>query len=272
MSVIRKEISIRAPRNVVWRYLSDADLLAAWLMRNNFSGVAGEKFNFFAQPWDDWNGQLNCSLLEYDPPNRIAFTWDANTIGADTIVTIELQDRGEETGVLLIHANFEHATGDVDRLIERHAAGWTDHLSVLKSQAEEDSGYDQTRLADVDWSRFELHVAIQAESEQVLRYRSTIHGMEGFFVQMMRITGPDGRERDVEEPGQPGDDFVWRWHNGLRVSGKYLSPGADDEVRFTFGESKVAVCALPYRGGSLLRLRQYDIPAFGQQRPTSLLV
>jgi len=260
MSVIEKKINIRAPRTVVWRYFSDANLLAAWLMRNNFSGVIGQEFQFFAQSSTDWTGQLNCRLLEYDPPNRIAFTWDANNIGAETMVTIELSDLGEETGVRLIHANFEYATGDLGRLLERHDAGWLDHLKVLKRQAEEECGTAPTPKTEPDWSSFQLHVAIQAEPAELIEYWSTIHGMENFFVEMMRITGPDGRERGGEECARAGDDYVWRWHNGRHVSGKYLSVDPGHEVRFTFGEATVAVSAVAYQGGSLLRLRQFDIP------------
>ena len=260
MSVIDKKISIRAPRTVVWRYFSDASLLAAWLMRNNFSGVVGQEFQFFAQSSTDWNGQLNCRLLEYDPPSRIAFTWDANNIGAETVVTIELSDLGEETGVRLIHANFEHATGDVGRLLESHDAGWLDHLKVLKRQVEEESGDAATPKTELDWSSFQLHVAIEAKPAEVIKYWSTIHGMENFFVEMMRITGPDGKERGGDESALAGDDYVWRWHNGRRLSGRYLAAESDLEVRFTFGEARVAVKAVPYRGGSLLRLQQFDMP------------
>jgi len=260
MTVIEKKISIRAPRKVVWRYFSDANLLAAWLMRNNFSAVVGQEFQFFAQSSSDWSGQLNCRLLEYDPPNRIAFTWDANNIGAETIVTIELSDLGKLTGVRLIHADFENATGDVGRLLESHDAGWLDHLSVLKRQAEEDVSASPTQKAVFDWSSFQLHVAIQAEPEQVMKHWSTIHGMENFFVEMMRITGPGGKERMGEESAQAGDDYVWRWHNGRRLNGKYLPAGSNGEVQFTFGEATVAVSAIAYQGGSLLRLWQFDIP------------
>ena len=49
MNVIQKEIRIRASREVVWRYFSDSYLLAAWLMRNDFTGSIGSNFNFFAQ-------------------------------------------------------------------------------------------------------------------------------------------------------------------------------------------------------------------------------
>ena len=260
MSVIEKKISIRAPRKAVWRYFSDANLLAAWLMRNNFSGVIGQEFQFFAQSSTDWNGQLNCKLLEYDPPNRIAFTWDANNIAAETIVTIELSDLGEQTGVRLIHANFENAKGDVDRLLESHDAGWLDHLKVLKRQAEEESGAAPTPKTELDWSSFQLHIAIRAEPDEVIKYWSTINGMENFFVEMMRITRPDGRERKGKDSARAGDDYVWRWHNGRCLSGKYLSTGSDCEVQFTFGEATVAVNTIAYQGGCLLRLRQFDIP------------
>ena len=260
MTAIEKKISIRAPRKAVWRYFSDANLLAAWLMRNNFSGVVGQEFQFFAQSSTDWNGQLNCKLLEYDPPNRIVFTWDANNIAAETIVTIELSDLGEQTGVRLIHANFENAKGDVDRLLESHDAGWLDHLKVLKRQAEEESGGAPTLKTELDWSSFQLHIAIRAEPDEVIKYWSTINGMENFFVEMMRITGPDGRERKGKESARAGDDYVWRWHNGRRLNGKYLSTDPDHEVRFTFGEATVAVNTIAYQGGCLLRLRQFDIP------------
>jgi hypothetical protein len=50
MAVIRKEILIRAPRKLLWRYFSDANLLAAWMMRNDFTAAPGESFSFFAEP------------------------------------------------------------------------------------------------------------------------------------------------------------------------------------------------------------------------------
>ena len=39
MTVVRKEITIDAPRDAVWRYLEDPDLLAAWLMPKIWRGV-----------------------------------------------------------------------------------------------------------------------------------------------------------------------------------------------------------------------------------------
>lgn len=266
MTVIRKTITINAPRETVWRYFEDPDLLAAWLMRNNFSGRLQEEFEFFAQPSADWDGRVACRLVEFEPPGKLAFTWDANTIGGETLVTIALTEQGAGTLLELVHANFENAAADTGPLIKRHATGWEDHLRVLATQLAEEVRGDQEAPEQVDWTCFDLHVAIAAEPRAVLRAWSTIAGMERFFVEMMRITGPDGSELREDAPAQAGDRYVWRWHNGRRLSGEYLRAESESEVRFTFGDSRVAVMALPYQSGCLLRLRQYDIPDTEQAR------
>jgi uncharacterized protein YndB with AHSA1/START domain len=260
MTVIEKEISVSAPRETVWRYLADPDLLAAWLMRNNFSGRVGEPFQFFARPSQDWDGVLYCKLVEFDPPRKVAYTWDANDINGETLVTVELSEQADGTRIRLIHSNFEHAALDVEPIVRRHDAGWTDHLGILEKQLEGEGAAERKAPPPADWTRFDLHVAIRAEPERVLGSWSTIDGMESFFVEVMRITDPSGVERDAQEPARPGDRFIWRWPTGRYVRGEYLGTKADDEVRFTFGDSKVCISARPYRDGTLLRLRQYEIP------------
>lgn len=49
MNPIRKEIFINAAPEFVWRHLEDPDLLAGWLMRNNFRAEAGTEFQFWKQ-------------------------------------------------------------------------------------------------------------------------------------------------------------------------------------------------------------------------------
>jgi uncharacterized protein YndB with AHSA1/START domain len=260
VNVIDRAITINAPRQRVWRYFAEPDLLAAWLMRNNFTGEPGSAFQFFARPGGGWDGVVNCRLVEYAPPEKLAFTWNANNIGADTLVTIELTECDGATRIRLLHANFERAPRDAEALVSRHDAGWADHLQVLALQAEEEAHGDRQAPPAVDWTRFDLHVAIDAPPERAVGAWATASGMESFFVEMMRITGPGGAERGPAEEARPGDRFVWRWHNGRRLRGEYLAPESEGEVRFTFGESKVCVSARPYRSGCLLRLRQYGIP------------
>ncbi len=97
MTIIEKSISVGASRETVWRYLEDPDLLAGWLMRNNFSGRVGDDSQFFARPAGDWDGVLNCRLVTFDPPFELAFTWDANDIRCETLVTIELLEEAGGT-------------------------------------------------------------------------------------------------------------------------------------------------------------------------------
>ena len=266
MTVIKKEITVNAPRNTVWRYFENPDLLAGWLMRNNFSGKIDEEFQFFAQPTNQWDGVLHCKLVEFDPPRKLAYTWDANDIKGKTLVTIELIEEAENTRIRLIHANFENASVDVEPIIRSHDAGWTNHLHILAMQLGEEVSEKRQAPKPIDWAQFDLHVAIDAEPERILEVWSTVDGMESFFVEMMRITRPNGVERATDERAEPGDKFVWRWQNGRRVLGKYCEPQADNEVRFTFGESKICISVKPYRGGSLLRLKQYDIPETEEAR------
>jgi len=259
MTVIRKQITVNATRETVWRYFADPDLLAGWLMRNNFTGKEQDEFQFFAQPSRDWDGTVNCKLVEFRRPTKVVFTWDANDIGGDTLVTIELIAQGTRTLIKLVHENFENASSDVAPIVERHEAGWEDHLRALEMQVAEEIRGNQVSWKENDWTTFDLHVAISAEPSAIMRCWSTINGMESFFVEMMRITGPDDRERAPDSEARPGDKFIWRWHNGRRVKGEYLQAEARNEVRFTFGDSKVSVIARPYKTGSLLRLRQYEI-------------
>jgi uncharacterized protein YndB with AHSA1/START domain len=266
MTVIQKEMTVDAPRETVWRYLEDPKLLAAWLMRNTFNGKVGEEFQFFARPSHDWDGVLNCRLVELDPPRKVAFTWDANDINGETLVTIELFEEADATRLRLIHSRFERAALDVDEIVRRHDAGWTDHLGLLERQLEEETTSVRKAPGPVDWTQFDLHVSIAAEPERTLEAWSTSDGMEAFFVEMMCITNPDGVLRGGNEPARAGDRFLWRWPTGRYIRGEYLPTENENEIRFTFGESKVCISARPYRNGTLLRLRQFEIPDHEEAR------
>ena len=146
MTVVEKEITVDASREIVWRYFEDPDLLAGWLMRNNFTGKLQEEFQFFAQPSNDWDGTVDCKLVEFRRPTKLAFTWDANNIGGETLVTIELIAQGDSTRIKLIHANFENASRDIAPIVDRHAAGWEDHLRVLGIQVAEEIRGEQIAL------------------------------------------------------------------------------------------------------------------------------
>lgn len=260
MAGIRKEISARASRQVVWRHLVDPDLLAAWLTNNNFSERVGAPFEFRTRPKKDWDGVIHSRLVELEPARTMAFTWDADGNEGETLVSIELTEKGDGTRIRLIHSGMKSADNDVRDITRHYEEYWTDHLELLARQIRQGESDEREAPVPIDWAMFDLYVSIRAEPEKVLRSWSTSDGMESFFVEMMRITGPDGRERAAHERAEPGDRYIWRWPTGRYVRGEYLENATDDEVRFTFGDSKICVTSKPYRKGTLLRLRQFDIP------------
>lgn len=260
MISIRKEISVNASLGAVWHHLVDPDLLAAWLMRNNFSGQVGAPFEFRTRPTKEWGGVIRCRLVEREPAGKMTFTWDAGGKDGETLVIIELLEESDGTRIGLIHSNFECVDSDVRDITQRHDEYWTDHLDLLARQIRQGQADEREAPVPIDWTMFDLYVSIRAEPEKVLASWSTTDGMESFFVEMMRITGPDGCERAAHERAESGDRYIWRWPTGRYVRGEYLETVTEDEVRFTFGDSKICITPKPYRKGTLLRLRQFDIP------------
>jgi uncharacterized protein YndB with AHSA1/START domain len=257
MSVIEKKIHIDAAPQDVWRHLDDPQLLAGWLMRNDFKPQKGCRFHFWSAPKGEWDGRVQCEVVEIEPPRRLSFTWNCNTIGSDTLVTIELHPHEGGTMVHLRHTNWEGAKGDLPKLIDGHMEGWSDHLWVFRKQVTQDAR--ERTAPPVDWTQFRLFVAIDAPPARLFRAWATSSGLESFFVEMMQIRDGSGAVRKPDTPASAGDRYVWRWDSGAKVEGTFLAVEPEKEVDFTFNEAKVRVRLHPRDGGTLLELHQYGM-------------
>jgi uncharacterized protein YndB with AHSA1/START domain len=65
----------------IWRVLTRSDLLAKWLMPNDFEARLGHRFNFRTKPMGEWDGVVQCEVLALDPPKLLRYSWKG---GADT--------------------------------------------------------------------------------------------------------------------------------------------------------------------------------------------
>jgi uncharacterized protein YndB with AHSA1/START domain len=74
----------------VWRALTESGLLAQWMMKNDFKPVVGHRFQFRADPVDNWNVVLDCKVLAVDPPLRLSYIWSPSPDGPQMVVLLTL--------------------------------------------------------------------------------------------------------------------------------------------------------------------------------------
>jgi uncharacterized protein YndB with AHSA1/START domain len=97
----------------VWRTLTATELLAKWLMPNNFQPVVGQAFTFQTKPMGDWDGVVHCRVLDCEPPRLLRYSWkggsDSNpAYGSrlDSVVTWTLTAVDGGTHVRMVHDGF----------------------------------------------------------------------------------------------------------------------------------------------------------------------
>lgn len=94
----------------VWRALTDPDLMARWLMPNDFKPVVGHRFTFQARPIPALNfaGVIECEVLAVEPEHLLRISWvDRSGSGLDSTVTWRLVPEGRGTRMLLEHSGFD---------------------------------------------------------------------------------------------------------------------------------------------------------------------
>ena len=107
-SIVVERTIPHAPEKI-WRALTNSDLIAEWLMKNDFQPVVGHKFQFRATPIPGWSGVTNCEVIAIDPPKRLAYRWGDGTesdSGLQTIVTWTLMPTAGGTLVRMEHSGF----------------------------------------------------------------------------------------------------------------------------------------------------------------------
>jgi uncharacterized protein YndB with AHSA1/START domain len=135
--VLRLKRVLPAPREVVYRALTDPGKLAKWWGPRGFTnpGVdfepqVGGQYRIAMQPPEGDLFHLWGEFREVDPPARLAYTfqWDPpDPDDRETLATLSLQDQGDATEVLLTQGEF--ATEERRAL---HEEGWSDSFDRLE--------------------------------------------------------------------------------------------------------------------------------------------
>ena len=111
-SSIKHNLFFPHPPAAVWEYLTNAELMELWLMKNNFQPVVGHEFQFRINPLPslDFDGVVYCKVLEIVPYEKLTYSWKLGpgdgTVNIDSMVRWELRPKDNGTELILDHGDF----------------------------------------------------------------------------------------------------------------------------------------------------------------------
>jgi uncharacterized protein YndB with AHSA1/START domain len=109
---IRKFAFYPFPPDLVWRALTEPDVLASWLMPNDIKPVVGHRFQFRTKPAPGFDGIVHCEVLEAEAPRRLVYSWGGGpTKGRPTRVEWTLERVEGGTRLVLEHSGFHGVSG-----------------------------------------------------------------------------------------------------------------------------------------------------------------
>ncbi len=101
------------PPQTVWKFLTEPELLAQWLMENDFQPVVGHQFRFISHPKIKFgfDGIVYCKVLEVEPLKRLSYSWKGGPgkgkINLDSVVVWTLIEKDNGTELVLEHKGFK---------------------------------------------------------------------------------------------------------------------------------------------------------------------
>ncbi|WJR76182.1 SRPBCC domain-containing protein [Bradyrhizobium sp. NP1] len=131
------------PPDKIWRTLTTSELIARWLMPNDFEPKVGHRFTFRTQPMGDWDGVVQCEVLACEPPRLLRYSWkggsDSNpAYGSrlDSEVTWTLTPVEGGTLLRLVHDGFVFPGNKF--AFDAMSSGWgrvADRIAALSTDA-----------------------------------------------------------------------------------------------------------------------------------------
>ncbi|MBS4220010.1 SRPBCC domain-containing protein [Bacillus sp. FJAT-49711] len=123
MADLELAFQFKSPVNKVWEALTNSDILAQWVMENNFKPIVGYKCQFRN---DEIDLVVDSEVLVVEKPYKLSYTWIGGPI--NTIVTWQLKQEGETTHLHLKHSGFEKE----DQAFNGAKYGWAYKIEELK--------------------------------------------------------------------------------------------------------------------------------------------
>ncbi len=141
-TVLRLRRTFAAPREAVWRAFTVAEELKRWWGPRGMTCPVAE---LDVRPGGRYRTEMRApdggvyvttgEFREVAPPERLVLTWvwgEGEMAGHETLLTIELEDRGGATELTLTHERFPDAAKR-----DLHDQGWSSSLDCLAEALEQ---------------------------------------------------------------------------------------------------------------------------------------
>jgi uncharacterized protein YndB with AHSA1/START domain len=129
---IRKELALEAPRERVWRALTDATDLARWFPSRS-AEIDLRPGGAMQLSWED--DEAEGIVEEVTPGERLVFRWRLRSSSKPyTRVTVDVDDLPDgRTRLVLVEDGFSALADDErDEMIAGNTQGWTEELEELR--------------------------------------------------------------------------------------------------------------------------------------------
>lgn len=129
--IVLDQVFPHAPEKV-WRTITSGALIGRWLgmTPSDFSPVPGSRFTYQTSPAGEWDGSIQCEVLEAEPNRRFAYSWKGGHEGnagygspLDTVVTFTLEPVKGGTRLTLVHSGFHLPRNET--AYRNMQGGWT---------------------------------------------------------------------------------------------------------------------------------------------------
>ncbi|WP_438035862.1 SRPBCC family protein [Sorangium sp. So ce204] len=122
---------------MVWKTLTTPALMGRWLMKPiGFEPTKGARFTYQTTPAGEWDGVIQCEVLEVTPNERLVYTWKGGHAAnagygsrLETVVTWTLTTVSGGTRLRLVHSGFQ--TPKNDHALRKMSEGWPKVLQKI---------------------------------------------------------------------------------------------------------------------------------------------
>jgi len=118
-STISVDQFVAAPRDKVWRVLTEPELHARWWVPGDIAAIVGHRFHLQMPGW----GDVACEVLEVEPEQRLVYTFNR-----EWTLTWRLVAEGSGTRLFLDHSGFDLDDQRARDAFGRMGPGWRDQI------------------------------------------------------------------------------------------------------------------------------------------------